>query len=85
MATITFELNTGGQPIVWFQDDKPLETEARIETVSEGLQHSLVIHGVDVNESAVYSIQIGASKHVVAQLIVEGLLPSFLSFILANS
>ncbi|XP_030637589.1 obscurin-like protein 1a [Chanos chanos] len=56
--------------VTWYRDGEELDTSDRMEIISEGCYHKLVIHQVALEDEGTYSIEVG--EHVsTAKLMVE--------------
>ncbi|XP_049335820.1 obscurin-like protein 1a isoform X2 [Astyanax mexicanus] len=56
--------------VSWYRGDEELESSERMEIITEGCYHKLVIHQVAVEDEGTYSIQVGEHTST-AKLLVE--------------
>ncbi|XP_072539034.1 obscurin-like protein 1a [Salminus brasiliensis] len=56
--------------VSWYKGDEELESSERIEIITEGCYHKLVIHQVAVEDEGTYSIEVGEHTST-AKLLVE--------------
>lgn len=70
-ATLECEVSKPDQPASWTKAGKPITAGGRVEIVTEGTIHRLIIKDAKLEDQAEYSISVG-DKTSQASVFVEG-------------
>lgn len=70
-ATITCELSSPEQDVIWFKNGEEIKSTDRIQLIREGLSYHLIINETTLMDQAEYLV-VNGDKHVTTRLIVEG-------------